>query len=50
MSYYGSQCHINWYDLTDATFSNSPRINSKWGKQRKDGYAWIDYTTNPFAL
>ena len=51
LDYYGSNCCINWYDLSDATYSNSPRINSKWGKQtRKEGYKWIDYTTNPFAF
>ena len=50
LSYYGSNCCINWYDLTDATFSQSPRINSKWGKQTKNGYKWIDYTTNPFSF
>ena len=50
MDYYGSNCCVNWYDLTDATYSQSPRINSKWGKQTKDGYAWVDYTTNPFSF
>lgn len=50
LDYYGSNCCINWYDLSDATYSTSPRINSKLGKQTKKGYKWVDYTTNPFSF
>lgn len=50
LDYYGSECCINWYDLTDATESYSPRYNCKWGQQTKKGYQWVNYKTNPFLF
>ena len=50
LNYFGSECCVNWYDLTDATESVSPRYNCKWGQQTKKGYQWVNYKTNPFLF
>lgn len=50
LDYFGSECCVNWYDLTDATESVSPRYNCKWGQQTKKGYQWVNYKTNPFLF
>lgn len=50
LNYYGSQCCINWYNLTDACIGhNMPIINSKWGYNSNKG-GWVEhyYKTNPF--
>lgn len=52
LDYYGSQCCINWYNLTDACIGhNMPMINSKWGNNNSKE-EWVEhyYKTDPFKF
>lgn len=52
LDYYGSQCCINWYNLTDAcVYHRHTMINSKWGYNNSKG-EWVEhyYKTDPFKF